>query len=131
MDNIWYYILWASQLWPNHCRLLAVTSMGSRRIPQLESLVFLQDNIRPHMAKVTLNKLNSLSWESLSHLSYSPDISPFNYYFFLLDNYMWDRKFRSREKLKKKLNNFFIFKDREFFRNGIYKLVSRWEKVRL
>jgi len=35
---------------------------------------------------------------------------------------MQDRKFRSQEELnRKKLNNFFVFKDRNFFRCDIYK----------
>jgi len=36
-----------------------------------KSIVFLQDNARPHTVKVTRNKLNSLGWEILS--PYSPD----------------------------------------------------------
>jgi len=42
---------------------------------------------------------------------------------------MQDRKFRSRKELEKELNNFFASKDRNFFRNSIYKFFSRWEKV--
>lgn len=43
---------------------------------------------------------------------------------------MRDRQFRTREELEKELNNFFASKDRDFFHSGgIYKLVSRWEKI--
>ena len=35
-------------------------------------LLFLQDNARPHVAKITLTKIAELKWEIMLHPSYSP-----------------------------------------------------------
>jgi hypothetical protein len=41
---------------------------------------------------------------------------------------MCNRKFRNREALEMELNHFFASKNHEYYKNGIYKLVS-WEKI--
>lgn len=95
-----------------------------------KGVVFLQDNARPHTARVTLEKLKSLEWEILPHPPYSPDISPSDYHLFLsLDNHLRNRHFRNRDAIEKELDSFFSSKNKEFYKKGIYKLPSRWEKV--
>jgi len=59
-----------------------------------------------------------LGWKILSYLPFSPDIL-----------HMQDRQFRTQEELEKKLNNFFVSKDHDFYRSDIYKLDSCWEKI--
>ena len=45
------------------------------------------DNTQPHVAQLTLQKLNELGYEVLPHSPYSPDLSPTYYHFFKhLDN---------------------------------------------
>ena len=95
-----------------------------------KGVVFHQDNARPHTAKITRETLARLQWEILPHPPYSPDLAPSDYHLFLaLDNHMRNRQFQTREELERELNQFFSSKTKDFYKNGIYQLVSRWEKV--
>jgi len=129
LDNNRYYILWASQLWLNdHClHLHRATSMDSRLTPQKTILSCQSKRFnlcsRPSRQRASTygksdaKQIKQPRWEILSHPPFSPDISLSDYLLFLsLDNHMRDRKFKNREELEKKLNNFFAFKDRDFFR---------------
>ena len=44
--------------------------------------ILLYDNVRPHAARMTLQKLTHLGYETLPHPPYSPDLSPTDYHFF-------------------------------------------------
>lgn len=46
--------------------------------------ILLYDNTRPHIAQLTLQKLNELRYERLSHQPYSPKLSTTDYHFFKL-----------------------------------------------
>ena len=41
----------------------------------------LDDNFRSHVAGIKLQKLTDLGYETFLHPSYSPDLSPTDYYF--------------------------------------------------
>lgn len=45
-------------------------------------LILFHDNARPHVAHMTVQKLNELGYETLPYLPYSPDLSPTDYNFF-------------------------------------------------
>jgi len=45
-------------------------------------IILLHGNARPHSARTTHEKLQHYRWEFLLHLSYSPDLSPCDYYMF-------------------------------------------------
>lgn len=93
-------------------------------------VIFLQDNARPHVAKVTLNKINVLGWELLPHPPYSPDMSPTDYHLFLaLQNYMTNKKYQNQVEIEEQVANFFASKNKTFYEKGIYSLVSRWERI--
>ena len=95
-----------------------------------KGVLFHQDNARPHVAKTTLEKIASLGWELLPHPPYSPDVAPSDYHLFLaMDNHMRDQQFKTREEVENAVVQFFESREKDFFKNGIYKLVNRWEKV--
>ena len=95
-----------------------------------KGVVFLQDNARPHVAKKTRETIFELGWEILPHPPYSPDISPSDYHLFLsLDNYMRDRHFKNKEEVKEGVLTFFSLKNEDFYKSGVNKLVSRWQKI--
>ena len=93
-------------------------------------LLFLQDNARPHVAKTTLAKIAELKWEIMLYPPYSPDLSPTDFHLFLsLDSHMKNRTFNIEDHLKTEVHNFFQSKTKDFYKNGITKLLNRWEKV--
>ena len=92
--------------------------------------IFLHDNARPHVAQVVKAALQELKWEVLQHLPYSPELAPTDYYLFRsLSNHMRSVTFDNEEDLKNWLNKFFDTRPGDFWRNGIDKLVERWEEV--
>ena len=52
-----------------------------------------------------------------------------DYHLFLsLPNFFRGKKFKNKD-IKQALVNFFTSKDEIFFKNGIYKLLARWQEV--
>jgi len=75
------------------------------------------------------NYLETLNWEVLPHLAYSPDLAPSDYHLFSsMGHALAERHFDSYEDIRKWLDEWFISKDEEFFWLGIHKLPERWEK---
>lgn len=94
------------------------------------NIILLQDNARPHIARLTQSKLRELGWEWLDHPPYSPDLSPSDYHLFRsLEHFLSKRKFRNINQLRQGLVSFFDSKGVEFWRQGIDLLPERWEKV--
>ncbi|XP_065664430.1 histone-lysine N-methyltransferase SETMAR-like [Hydra vulgaris] len=99
-------------------------------LANIKGAVFHQDNARPHTAKISRETLARLQWEILTHPPYSPDLAPSDYHLFLaLDNHMRNQQFQKREDLENELIQFFSYQTQDFYKNGIYQLVSRWKKV--
>jgi len=114
-------------------QLQRVQNVLIRKDPALvncKGIVLLQDNARPHIARVVIYKLESLDWELLPHPPYSPDMSPCEYHLFLsLDNHMRNKRLHNKEQLEQELNRFFASKPKEFYAKGITNLVTPWEKI--
>lgn len=92
--------------------------------------LLLHDNARPHVAKLTLQKLQELNYETLPHPPYSPDISPTDYHLFLsLDNFLRNKQFKSLDDVHHSFVSFIESRDPDFFRSGINKLAERWQRV--
>jgi hypothetical protein len=53
-----------------------------KRRKMQDSVCFLQDNVRPHTAALTIVTLLKLKWDVLPHPSYSPDLAPSDYHLF-------------------------------------------------
>lgn len=98
--------------------------------PRHGKVRYIHDNARPHVAKITREKLLQLDWEILPHPPYSPDISPSDYHLFRsLSNHIRDEKFNTSQDLQTYLTNFFDSKPSEFYRRGIQKLPGRWRHL--
>lgn len=91
---------------------------------------FLQDNARPHTAKITQQKIEELGWKLLPHPPYSPDIAPSDYHLFRsMQHSLADKKFKNREEVQIWVANFFESQPAEFFKKGIHSLRGRWQQV--
>ena len=73
--------------------------------------------------------VKALSWEVLSHATYSPDFAPFDYHLFASMSHALDeRRFSSYEDVKKWLDAWFTAEGENYFWRDIHKLLERWEK---
>lgn len=94
------------------------------------TVLFLHDNARPHVAKATKTVLEELGWEVLLHPAYSPDLAPSDFHLFLsLSSALRGVSFDDEADLQIWLQEWFASKDRAFYRHGIEKLVERWTEV--
>lgn len=98
--------------------------------PQLKKVRFLHDNARPHVAKLTRQKLLDLGWEILPHPPYSPDIAPSDYHLFRsMQNFFAGKQFADDAAVKTALEEFFESKPPQFYAEGIHALPSRWKRI--
>lgn len=95
-----------------------------------KGILLLHDNARPHIAKLTLDKINKLSWEVLPHPPYSPDLAPSDFYLFrALQQFIKEKKYENIEDIKNDISSFFQSKSSDFYKVGIQELVNRWRQV--
>ena len=83
----------------------------------------------PDIAKKTLQKLKDLCYKSLPHPPYSSYLSPTDSYLFRdLVSFLKDKVFRNHEDAESTLQEFINFRELNYFKNGIWKLVELWQK---
>uniref|UniRef100_A0A0N5CAF0 HTH_48 domain-containing protein n=1 Tax=Strongyloides papillosus TaxID=174720 RepID=A0A0N5CAF0_STREA len=91
--------------------------------------ILLHDNAKPHVLRITVQKLTELGYETLPHPPYSPDLSSTDYHLFKeLELHLRQKKFSKSDDLKNDVLEFLDSRDRSFYSNGINKLVSRWQQ---
>ena len=91
--------------------------------------ILLHDNARPHVARLTKEKLNQLKYEVLPHPPYSPDLSPTDYHFFpILDKFLKNKKALTRDAIMNVFEEFLRSRTPDFYFNGIENLINRWQK---
>ncbi|KAE9419249.1 hypothetical protein Angca_004834, partial [Angiostrongylus cantonensis] len=91
--------------------------------------ILLHDNAMPQIAKLALQKLNELGYETLPRPLYSPDLSPTDYHFLKhLDNFMRKKCFTDYNDAKYDFNfnfKFIAFRTPRFYASGIMLLIGR------
>ena len=91
--------------------------------------ILLHDNARPHVARMTLQKLTDLGYETLPHPPYSPDLSPTDYHLFKhLAAFLSNKTFRSNAEVESFFKDFLASKPKDFYQRGINDLVDRWQR---
>jgi transposase len=91
--------------------------------------LLLHDNARPHTAHATIEALETLKFEVLSHPPYSPDLAPGNFHFFShLNRDLKGTHFTSDDEVKQAVTSWIKQRTPEFFIDGMCKLVLCWEK---
>ena len=97
---------------------------------KLDRVYYLHDNARPHVAKLTCEKLLKLGWITVPHLPYSPHLAPTDYHLFRsLSHHLHEKKFDDENDVKMDIVNFFDQKFQDFYERGILSLPERWRQV--
>ena len=74
--------------------------------------------------------INNLGWELLFHLSYSPDLAPTDFHLFgPLKEFTRGTKFESDDEVKSVVSDRLKYQSKDFYAEGIRKLVHTWENV--
>ncbi|KAF2366449.1 hypothetical protein FHG87_002806 [Trinorchestia longiramus] len=90
--------------------------------------ILLHDNARPHVARMTVQKLTELGYETLPHPPYSPDLSLTDYHLFKhLSTFLDGKTFRSKQEVET-FKDFVTLQPLTFYQHGINNLVVRWER---
>ncbi|CAK9809291.1 Histone-lysine N-methyltransferase SETMAR [Anthophora quadrimaculata] len=91
-----------------------------------KNVILLHDNVRPHTARVTQEKILELGWSVLPQPLYSPDLAPTDYHLFCsLQNFLNGKTFNSEEQVSQAVENFFQSKPTTLYKDGIDKLPGR------
>ena len=94
-----------------------------------KGVVIQHDNATPHSARLTQEWLQRYKWEILPHPAHSPDLAPSDYHLFgPLKRHLGGMAFETEDDLIAELKNWFSSLDANFYRVGIYSLLSRWQK---
>ena len=102
---------------------------SKRRHKPMRDAILLQDNARPHTARLTMATIAELGWQTLEHPPYSPDLSPCDFHLFgPLKEALGGQRFSSNEGVEEFVRNWFLTRPKEFYAQGISKLPERWAK---
>ncbi len=97
---------------------------------KLSRNVFLiHDNVTPHMAGLITSLLADFWWDVFQHPAYSPDLALSDYHLFpALHRWLGGRRFNDDDAVNAAVHEYFAKLDRNFFANGISKLIMQYEK---
>ena len=92
-------------------------------------VIFQHDNATPHTANLTREWLETYGWEALSHPPHSPDLAPSDFHLFgPLKRYLGGKRFNDDEELISAVQTWLKSLDVNFFKDGVFSLLSRWQK---
>jgi histone-lysine N-methyltransferase SETMAR len=114
-----------------YCQMLdRVAAALAEKRPHRQNQIFLQDNARPHTARLTQQKLAELGWEVLDHPPYSPDLAPSDYKAFRsLQNWLNGKEFANEAELRLSIQEWIDSRNAGFWVMGFIDLPERWRKV--
>lgn len=111
-----------------HLKQIGMVKKLDKWVPHELNELF-HDNARPHVSKITVQKLHELGYETLTHPPYSPDLAPTDYHFFKhLDHFVRQKQFNKQEAIENDFIEFIDSRNPDFYKNGINLLLSRWQK---
>jgi histone-lysine N-methyltransferase SETMAR len=73
--------------------------------------------------------LQKRKWKVLQHPPHSPDLAPSDLYLFKpFKNFLSGKSFEGQNTMQKTIVQYFTSLGKEHYREGIFKLVKRWNK---
>ncbi|GFS12707.1 transposase [Elysia marginata] len=91
--------------------------------------VLQHDNATPHSANLTQQWLQRCGWDILPHYAQNPDLVSSDFHLFGPSKcHLGGMAFETEGDLVGESKNWFPHLDLDFFRVGIYSLLSRWKK---
>ena len=124
------------ELLPKNCTITAdlyceqLDRLAAKLKGKQDKVYFLHDNARPHVARVTREKILALRWITIPYPPYSSDLSPSDYHLFRsLYHQLKGKKYDDEDHLKADLQDFFDDKSEGFYHRGIMELPDRWRLV--
>ncbi|PNF39144.1 hypothetical protein B7P43_G01326 [Cryptotermes secundus] len=94
-----------------------------------KGVAFLQDNARPHMAKTTMETLQKLKWNLLTHPPYSPDLAPCDFYLFgRIKSDLQGVWFMDNNAIIQTVREWIRLQPQALFEKGIRMLPECWKK---
>jgi transposase len=116
----------------NSARYIETTKNLRRKVCRVRQstspILLLYDNARRHTARATIDALETLKFEVLSHPPYSTDLAPNDFHFFPhLKRDLKGTHFTSDDEVKQAVTSWIKQRTPEFFIDGMPKLVLGWE----
>ena len=71
-------------------------------------IILFHDNARPNVARMTLQKVTKLGYETLIHPPYSPYLSPTVYHFLNVWNFFTSENISFKKRCRKSIKRFFL-----------------------
>jgi hypothetical protein len=97
-----------------------------KRRKRQDSICFLQDNVRPHTAALTMATLLKLKWDVLPQPAYSPDLAPSDYHLFgPMKRVLGGKRFWNNDEVIAAVESWMHKQPKTFFETGIKKLPKR------
>ncbi|GFV77139.1 mariner Mos1 transposase [Trichonephila clavipes] len=94
-----------------------------------KGVFLLHNNARPRTCRTTRELTESFDREVLNHAPYSPNPSPSDFHLFrYLKHSIGRKRFSDNEKVKADVNSWLSDKAADFFEEGFYLLVLRYDK---
>ena len=111
-------------------QLQKLSEAMQQKRPGRNKVYFLHDNARPHVVRMSREKLEELGWEVLPHSPYSPDLAPSDYRLFrALKQNLRDKDFNDQAQLEPVVTRLFDSQPASFWRKGIRDLPKKWQSV--
>jgi histone-lysine N-methyltransferase SETMAR len=82
----------------------------------------------PHPTAATVNDIATFGWQPLDHVPCSPDLAPSDFHFFPTLKRTLEGRHFTNEDVEAAVRTFVHTQDTEFYREGFFKLVKRWDK---
>ena len=104
--------------------LRTVIRKKRRRILNVDNVIILHDDARPHVVNKTFNKLRKFHWEFLEHPPYSPDVAPSDFHLISpLKKFLAGQRFTCDDEVKAAVRQWFRSQTADFYHSSIAKLV--------